>query len=140
MSDIKEKIKLNPVVYVYKIEKKEFKLIFNTDSKKEAKEQIYKMKDYKCVFAIIKLTFHNDDKLYLKASLDFYKLNNKNVLENLGNTEPYSNMSGPVWFSKKFLEKYNWNNKYLDNIVKKVIGGKVELSLIGKTYYEVEFK
>ena len=58
----------------------------------------------------------------------------------MGNTSPYHNMSGSVWFSKSFLEKYNWNSKYLDTIVKKVINGKVELSLLGKTNYEVEFK
>ena len=139
--DIRDNIKLNPICFIYKINKKEFKLIINTNGKKDAKDKIYKTKDYNedYYYIIIKLTFHTNDMLYLKASLDIYKFNN-NIFKNMGNTSPYHNMSGPVWFSKKFLEKYNWNNKYLDNIVKKVINGKVELSLIGTTKYEIEFK
>ena len=44
--DIRDNIKLNPICFVYKINKKEFKLIINTDGKKDAKDKIYKTKDY----------------------------------------------------------------------------------------------
>ena len=113
----------------------------NAEGKKNAKDELYKMKNYndKIFYIIIKLTFHNNESLTMKASLDIYKFDNE-ILKNMGNVDPYHNMSGSVWFSKKFLEKYNWNNRYLDTIVKKVITGKVELSLVGTTKYEVDFK
>ena len=141
-SEIRDYIKSKSICFIYKINSKnEFKFISNADGKKDAKDKIYKAKDYsdKNFFIVIKLTFHSNENTIMKASLDIYKFNN-DVLKNMGNTSPYHNMSGSVWFSKSFLEKYNWNSKYLDTIVKKVINGKVELSLLGKTNYEVEFK
>jgi hypothetical protein len=145
-TDIRANIKSNPICFVFKINKnKEFDLIIKSDGKSEAKKILKKKESYKenIFYLIIKLTFHKGTGWLqggpLKAGVSVYKFND-DKLTNLGNTKPYSKMVGPVWFSKEFLEKNNWNNKYLDIIVKKLVNGKVQLSLISEKNYEVYFK
>ena len=144
-NDIRTNIKSNPICFVFKINKnKEFDLIIKSDSKSEAKKILKKKASEEDVFyLIIKLTFHKGTGWLqggsLKAGISAYKFND-DKLTNLGNTKPYSKMVGPVWFGKEFLEKNNWNNKYLDVIVKKLVNGKVQLSLISEKNYEVYFK
>ena len=100
----------------------------------------------KYFFIIIKLTFHRGPEYNkflqpgkIKATLYTYKYID-NILTNIADIKPYSYMSGPIWFSKEFLEKYNWKSNYLDNIIKKVVNRKVELNLISATQYEVNVK
>jgi hypothetical protein len=145
-TDIRANIKSNPICFVFKINKnKEFDLIIKSDGKSEAKKILKKKESYKenIFYLIIKLTFHKGTGWLqggsLKAGVSAYKFND-DKLTNLGNSKPYSKMVGPVWFSKDFLEKNNWNNKYLDIIVKKLVNGKVQLSLISEKNYEVYFK
>ena len=145
-TDIRANIKSNPICFVFKINKnKEFDLIIKSDGKSEAKKILKKKESYKenIFYLIIKLTFHKGTGWLqggpLKAGVSVYKFND-DKLTNLGNTKPYSKMAGPVWFSKEFLEKNNWNHKYLDIIVKKLVNGKVQLSLISEKNYEVYFK
>ena len=145
-TDIRANIKSNPICFVFKINKnKEFDLIIKSDGKSEAKKILKKKESYKenIFYLIIKLTFHKGTGWLqggsLKAGVSAYKFND-DKLTNLGNSKPYSKMVGPVWFSKEFLEKNNWNNKYLDIIVKKLVNGKVQLSLISEKNYEVYFK
>jgi hypothetical protein len=152
-NNIRDELKSNPVCFIYKInQNNDFVLINKANSKRESKEILKNVsinKD-KYFFIIIKLTFHrgpNDSSSKMsflqpgkvKANLYTYKFIN-NVLTNIADIKPYSYMSGPIWFSKAFLEKYNWSYKYLDNIIKKVIDQKVKLSLISATLYEVNIK
>jgi len=145
-NNIRNTIKANPVCFVYKInQKKEFDLIIKSNKKSDAKNQLkkkFKQSD-NSFYLIIKLSFHKGTGFLqggpLKAAVSVYKFKD-DKLSNQGNNKPYSKIAGPVWFGKEFLEKYNWNNKYLDTIVKKLVNGKVELSLIANTSYEVYFK
>jgi hypothetical protein len=145
-NEIRNTIKANPICFVYKVNpKKEFELIIKSNKKSDAKKQL--KKKYKetddSFYLIIKLSFHKGTGFLqggpLKAAVSVYKFKD-GKLSNQGNNKVYSSMGGPVWFGKEFLEKYNWNAKYLDTIIKKVINGKVKLCLIANTSYEVYFK
>lgn len=146
-NDIRIKLKSEPLCFIYKINSKnEFKLLSKANSKREAKDILRNNNTDKFFFIIIKLTFHRgsgeDNFLQpgkMKANLYTYKFID-NVLTNVADVKPYMYMNGPVWFSKGFLEKNNWKNSYLDNIIKKVINRKVELNLISATLYEVNVK
>ena len=49
-------------------------------------------------------------------------------------------MTGPIWFTKKWLEYHGWSNKYIRNIVEKVSNGEVTLRGVGPNMYNIKFK
>ena len=154
LSDIKEQIKTKPISFVYKVSSPtDFKLIFKTNGKNESKQKIKekyfnKKLDESTYFIICKITFHSGKKFSqggpIAANFDVYALeNNKpNKLVNIMKAESnkfthLENIKGIVWFDKLFLEKKGWDYKYIDNIIKKLIKGK--LVLIQRTLYHVKF-
>ena len=138
-NEIRKELKSKPRTYIFTYEGK---YLFNSDDKKDTKSKLKKY-DEGQVFFFIKLSFHTGIKWLqggtLKTDVSVFKLKDGR-LENQGNNKPYSRMSGPVWFSKTFLEKYGWNNNYFDKIIKKLVSDKLHLSLISATTYEVSVK
>ena len=48
--------------------------------------------------------------------------------------------SGPIWFSKDWLEYNKWKKTYIMNIVNKLVFGKIKIKVTGKNFYRMYFE
>jgi len=100
-------------------------LILNDSKKKESKNKIKKI-NYNGILYRLNITFHRGDKYGQGGPLAVKcKLFNK---EHKTITKIDNNKNGIIYFEKDWLERKNWNKKWLDIIVKK-LNGKFEFKL-----------
>jgi len=153
LEDIKTQIKKTQVCFTYKISSpNDYKLIFKSDGKNQAYSQIKekyiepeKLPE-STYFIIGKITFHTGKKFYqggpIALNLNVVAFIN-NKLVNLKKTKEdkfnliRKNQIGIVWFDKQFIEKNGWKNKYIDNVIEKLITNKVKLDI--RTLYHSNF-
>ncbi len=143
LAEIKEQIKAKNICWTWKVSSRtDYKLILKTDGKNEAYKQI-KAKytepeklDPDVYFLIGKITFHSGKKINqggpvaLNLNVVAFsdgKLSNIIKLTDLKFDSIKKTQIGIVWFDKIHLEKKGWSNKYLDNIVKKLIKRKTNI-------------
>ncbi len=153
LAEIKEQIKKKNVCWVWKVSgPTDYKLILKTNGKNEAYKQIktkyteLEKLDPNVYFIIGKITFHSGEKFGQAGPIAF----NLNVVAfsdgKLFNVIKSSNqkythlkkLKGVIWFDKTYLEKNGWSNNYLDNIIKKLIKGNI--NIMQRMIYHVKFK
>jgi len=110
------------IIYWYD---KNGKLLLTDNKKKVSKNKIKKL-NYTGILFRLSISFHRGDiygqggQLAVKSVL-FEKENNQ--VKRMA-----SKKNGFIWFEKSWLEKKNWQEKWLDLIVKKLMG-KFEFGL-----------
>jgi hypothetical protein len=122
--------------YFYEINKltKKYKLIYKSNSKTEGKNFIKNTQDN--FYMLLKIKNRNNGEVDVITVIYNFNENNKLKRETENN---YLDMVGKINFSKKYLEKNKWTDKYLDNIVKKLVNKEVVIFKLGGNKYNVDF-
>lgn len=153
LAEIKEQIKAKNICWVWKVSSQtDYKLILSTDGKNLAYKQI-KAKytepeklEPNVYFLIGKITFHSGKKFGqagpIAFNLNVVTFSNGKLFNVIKSSDPkYShlkNLKGVIWFDKTYLEKNGWSDNYLDNIIKKLIKGNI--NVMQRMVYHVKFK
>lgn len=146
-SEIRDELKKKPRHALYRVNpNKEFKLIAQGDSKTEVKNELKKMKiNEDDFFMLLSMSFHSGSKSDqggpLLIMIKVYRSIDgkiKNIIREM-KKYPESEMTGGIWFGKKFLEKKGWKNNYIENIIEKLIYRKTKIIVYGKSLYEIDF-
>ena len=112
-------------------------LIAKGITRREAKKNVYnkiteKFKDFKLVF--IYLSFHSGDKFgqgsQIAANISYFT-----VKSNLKIRKYKEILSGSIWFTKYYLERFGWKYDYLKKIVELIFSKKKKLSPMGIFYF-----
>ncbi len=63
------------------------------------------------------------------------------TLEIINNTvKPKKLINGKIWFQKKYIEKYGWNDKYYNMMLTKLISCKVVLKPLVVNMFNLYFE
>jgi hypothetical protein len=153
LAEIKEQIKKKNVCWGWKVSgPTDYKLILKTNGKNEAYKQIKakytepKKMDPDVYFIIGKITFHSGKKFGqagpIAFNLDVVAFSDGklfNVIKSSNTKYTHlKKLKGVIWFDKIYLEKNGWSNNYLDNIIKKLIKGNI--NIMQRMIYHVKFK
>ena len=77
--------------------------------------------------------------IFTAYAIDNNKLTNTMEIKNYKYKQHHKFIVGPVWFGKKYLEEFGFNYEYLDNIVDKLVSGKVKLNTMITNDYHPKF-
>ncbi len=127
------------IVYEINNITKKFNVFYESNSKTECKDAIKKKINYNNFYILLKI-FNKNNIIVQTTIYSFYndKLK-KSLLLNDENYKYYLDMTGEILFSKEFLEKKPWTNKYLDKIISKIVTRKVILLKGIRMKYNVDF-
>ena len=143
LCDVKKSIKSNPRCFIYRVlPNNNFNLIGETNGKNDAKEFISSnYDDDKEFFIVAKIVFHTAKKFGqagpFAVHFDLYKITNNKLVNLKYEKSKLNRMKGAIWFSLKFIEKKGWSNKYIDNIISKLLNSNIVL--MPEMLYHVEF-
>lgn len=122
-NNIKANIKnSNKLIYWYD---KKGNLLLTDLKKKESKDKIKKI-NYDGLLYRLNITFHNESNYGqggpLAVNCNVFSKKDQNI------SKIVNNKNGIIYFEKDWLERKNWNEKWLDIIAKK-LAGKFEFKL-----------
>ena len=127
------------IVYEINNITKKFNVFYESNSKTECKDAIKNKINYNNFYILLKI-FNKNNITVQTIIYSFYndKLK-KSLLLNDENYKYYLDMTGEILFSKEFLEKKPWTNKYLDKIISKIVTRKVIMLKGIRMKYNVDF-
>ena len=147
--NIRDELK-NHKYIIYTVDNNEYKLALKfKGNKKELIDKIeekFKNKLNKSNFYFIyyKFGFHTGTKPLqggpLSITINTFIFIDSQLKNGFTHDKKYKQINGKVWFQKKFLEKFGWNNNYLDNMTKKLISCKINLLPLVVNMYNVYFE
>lgn len=147
-NDIRSELKQKPRHLLFEIKPdKKFQLIKTGNTKTEVKNflKTYKKINDKNFYMLLSLSFHSGSKSSqggpLMIMVKIYRLIDgkiKNIIRE-NKKYPENEMTGAIWFGKKFLEKKGWKDEYIENIIEKLIHKKTKIIVFGKSIYEIDF-
>lgn len=131
IKDIKNDIKKNNLVYWFNIKNNKPILIASGNKKNEASNNLIdkinkKMEKYiNSKLWRISISFHNSDENKLIFGEVLVKVENYFIYEFENEIKikktPQVGYTGSIWFKKKWLEYNGWDNKYIINIINKLL-------------------
>jgi hypothetical protein len=135
---------------IYSVDNNEYKLVLRfKGTKKELVDKIenkFKNKITKLNYYFIcyKFGFHTGTKPLqggpLSITINTFIFSDGQLKNGFTYDKKYKDIHGKVWFQKKYLEKFGWNNNYLDIMCKKLISGKIILLPLVVNMYNVYFE
>jgi hypothetical protein len=147
--NIRDELK-NYKYIIYSVEDNEYKLILKfKGTKKELLDKIEtkfknKIKKSNYYFICYKFSFHTGTQPLqggpLSITINTFVFIDGQLKNGFTYDKKYKQINGKVWFQKKYLEKFGWNYNYLDNMSKKLISGKINLTPLVVNMYNVDFE
>jgi hypothetical protein len=134
--DIRNELKKNKyVIYKVKNNKFTFELKFNGTKSELIKELDKKIKSFD-YFICFKFGFHTGTKPLQGGPLSV-TISTFDFIEN--KFKNGKQINGKIWFQKKYLEKFGWKDNYLNEILNKLLSGKVKLNPLVVNMFNVYF-
>jgi len=134
--DIRNELKKNKyVIYKVKNNKFIFELKFNGTKSELIEELGKKIKNFD-YFICFKFGFHTGTKPLQGGPLSV-TISTFDFIEN--KFKNGKQINGKIWFQKKYLEKFGWKDNYLNEILNKLLSGKVKLNPLVVNMFNVYF-
>jgi hypothetical protein len=146
--DIRDELKKSKYI-IYYVENNKYKqlLKFNglkNDLISKLENKYNKSTNNNFYFICLKFGFHTGEKLLqggpLSITINTFIFINNELKSGFTYDKKYRQIHGKVWFQRKFIEKFGWKDLYLENIVNKLINGKVNLAPLSINMYNICFE
>jgi hypothetical protein len=126
------------IIYTIKNNKYELGIKFK-GTKNELFDKIEKKykNAYNDYYVCFKFSFHTGNKPLQGGPISI-TISSLEIINNKVKTSKQIN--GKVWFQKKYIEKFGWNDKYFNMMLNNLIPGKVKLNPLVVNMFNVYFE
>jgi hypothetical protein len=146
--DIRDELKKNKYI-IYYVENNKYKQLLKFNGTKhdlinKLENKYNKFTKNNFYFICLKFGFHTGEKPLqggpLSITISTFVFINNELKNGFTYDKKYRQINGKVWFQRKFIEKFGWKESYLENIVNKLISGKIDLAPLSINMYNVYFE